>query len=123
MKYRNKRKKVPAVFVVFFLLGMLIGVGVSYVVTRNDCFILNGSKEIIIDVNDVYKDQGVKVVEFGKDISEDVIITIYDSDDEEVDNIDTSIIGEYTIIYTIDSKKWDEYKLIRRVIVGGDNNE
>ena len=123
MKYKNKRKKIPLIFLVFFLVGALIGVGASYVVTKDDCFILNGSKEIILDVNDTYVDQGVKVVAFGKDISDDVIITIYDCEEEEVEEIDTTIENEYTIIYTINSKKWNDYKLIRRVIVGGENNE
>ena len=123
MKYKNRRKKIPLIFVVFFLVGSLIGVGVSYVVTKDDCFILNGSKEIVLDINDTYVDQGVKIVAFGKDISDDVIITIYDCEEEKVDEIDTTIENDYTIIYTINSKKWNDYKLIRRVIVGGDNNE
>jgi len=120
---RKRISKKKSMFIIFFLVGVLFGVGASFFVTRNDCFIMNGSKNILLDVNDTYVDQGVKVIAFGKDVSSDVEIIIYDENDEEVSLIDTSKEGEFTIIYTIDTFKWSEYKLIRRVIIGGDSNE
>ena len=122
-KVKVGKLKFSGIYVLYLIVGVLFGYAASYVVTRNDCFVINGSKEIVIDVNDTYVDQGVKVVEFGKDITDDVIVTIYDENDEEVEIIDTTKEGEYTIIYSIDSNKWDDYKLIRRVIIGGDSNE
>ena len=120
---KKYKRKVSNIFIVFFLVGILFGIGASYLITRNDCFILNGSKEIVLDINDTYSDQGVKVITFGKDMSNNVNVIIYNENDEEVDKIDTSSNNEYTIIYTVDSLKWENYKLIRRVIVGGDSNE
>ncbi|MBE6123925.1 MAG: DUF5011 domain-containing protein [Erysipelotrichaceae bacterium] len=115
----RRKKKVSKVFIIFFIVGALFGIGASYLVTRNDCFVLNGSKEIILEINDTYIEQGVKVVSFGKDISKNTKITIYDINDDKVDSIDTSSENEYTVIYNIENLKYANYKLIRKVKVGG----
>lgn len=115
------KKKVSKLFVLFFIIGALIGLGTSYMITKDDCFILNGSKEVVLELNGTYLEQGVKVISFGKDVSKDVRIVIYDVNDEEVENVDSSLENEYTIVYTIENVKYSNYKLIRVVKVGDDN--
>ena len=123
MKRSKVRIRVSPLFVLFLLLGVLLGVGTSYFITRDDCFVMNGSKVIEVELNGTYQDQGVKVIEFGKDISSKVEIVIYDENDDVVDSIDTSSDTEYSIVYTVDSLKWEKYTLIRRVVVGGGIDE
>lgn len=121
---KYKKFRFSGIHILYLLIGLALGYGVSYVVTRNDCFIINGSKEIVINVNDTYVDQGVKIVEFGKDITDEVVIIVYDENDEEVVSVDTTKEGEYTIVYSVESSvKWENYKLIRKVVVGGGSNE
>lgn len=115
--------KLSPFFVIFLLIGVLCGVGASYVITKDDCFVMNGSNVIEIELNGTYSEQGVKVVEFGKDVSSKVEIVIYDENDDVVEEIDTSSDTEYSIVYTIDSLKWEKYTLIRRVVVGGGISE
>ena len=123
---RRKSKvkvKLSPFFVIFLLIGVLCGVGGAYFVTKDDCFVMNGSKVIELELNATYSEQGVKVIEFGKDVSSKVEIVIYDENDDVVEEIDTSSDTEYSIVYTIDSLKWEKYTLIRRVVVGGGIDE
>ena len=115
--------KLSPFFVIFLLIGVLCGVGASYMITKDDCFVMNGSNVIEIELNGTYSEQGVKVVEFGKDVSSKVEIIIYDENDDVVEEIDTSSDTEYSIVYTIDSLKWEKYTLIRRVVIGGGISE
>ena len=123
----GRRKKVKVklspFFVIFLLIGVLCGVGAAYFVTKDDCFVMNGSKVIELELNATYSEQGVKVIEFGKDVSSKVEIVIYDENDDVVEEIDTSSDTEYSVVYTIDSLKWEKYTLIRRVVVGGGIDE
>ena len=115
--------KLSPFFVIFLLIGVLCGVGAAYMITKDDCFVMNGSKVIEIELNGTYSEQGVKVVEFGKDVSYKVEIVIYDENDDIVEEIDTSSDTEYSIVYKIDSLKWEKYTLIRRVVIGGGIDE
>ena len=120
---KNVKVKLSPFFVIFLLIGVLCGVGAAYFVTKDDCFVMNGSKVIELELNSTYSEQGVKVVEFGKDVSSKVEIVIYDENDDVVEEIDTSSDTEYSVVYTIDSLKWEKYTLIRRVVVGGGIDE
>ena len=54
---------------------------------------LNGEKDITLYVNDVYKELGVTVIDnYDGDISNKVVIT---------DNVDTSKVGEYNLVYSV----------------------
>lgn len=121
---KNKVKvKLSPWFVIFLIIGVLFGVGASYVITKDDCFVMNGSKVIEIELDGTYQEQGVKVIEFGKDISSKVEIVIYDENDDIVESINTSEDTEYSVVYKVDSLKWEKYTLIRRVVIGGGIDE
>ena len=54
---------------------------------------LNGEKDIILYVNDVYKEPGVTVIDnYDGDISNKVVI---------IGNVDTSKVGEYNLVYSV----------------------
>ena len=56
------------------------------IATRNDCFALNGQDEITLQIGETYADEGAKVVAFGKDVSEDIVVET---------NLQTNIDGTY----------------------------
>ncbi len=118
----KRKKKIPKFVIFLFVFSFLIGSITAYFLTKNDCFVLNGNKEITLGINDIYTEKGVKVVAYGKNISETAKIVIYDQEDEEVMEVNTEIENEYTIIYQVSSSKYASYKLIRKVKVV-DNNE
>lgn len=123
MGRRKNKVKLSPWFVIFLIIGVLFGVGASYMITKDDCFVMNGSKVIEIELDGTYQEQGVKVIEFGKDISSKVEIVIYDENDDIVESINTSEDTEYSIVYKVDSLKWEKYTLIRRVVIGGGIDE
>lgn len=117
----KRKKKVPKFIIFLFIFGFLVGGVSAYFLTKNDCFVLNGSKEITLSINDVYEEKGVKVVAYGKNISSKVEIVIYNENDEKVEKVSTINSDEYTIIYQVNSSKYASYKLMRKVKVV-DNN-
>ena len=88
---------------------------VSYL-TKNDTFELIGDKNITLEINETYTEQGVKIISFGKDLKNEVKIE---------SNLDTSKEGVYTIIYTINSSRYKNIKRVRYITIanGSDNNE
>ena len=83
----NKKVKkigIKAILIILLvtLIGGGIGLGACWFVSRNDCFEIVGMEEITLTLKDeestefgegnIYYDEGVKVVSFGRDISEDV---------------------------------------------------
>ncbi len=132
-----KKNMVPIVIVaVVFIVFMLIGYFVSSAITKNDGFTLNNSnKDLAIAVNGEYVEEGAKVISFGKDISEYLVIQIYDETGILVDKVDTSFDTEYAIIYNIvipdDAGfinklilgKYEDYTQVRTITVGEGANE
>lgn len=101
---------------IFLILGVLIGFAGVSMLTNNDTFELIGNKNITLQLNEEYKELGVKVISFGKDLKNEVIIE---------SNLDTSKEGEYTIIYSVNSKKYKNIKRVRyiKVVNGSDSDE
>ena len=115
----------PMTFVICFLtlaIGVAAGVGAYTFICRDDCFKLKGDKSYTVRVGTpfVYEDEGVKAIAFGKDISDRVEIetNLIQLDDGEY-TVDTSRIGEYYIIYTVDSVKYGEIQRVRTISVKG----
>ena len=78
--------------------------------TKDDRFVLNGEKEITLAVGEVYEEQGAEVISFGRDISENVVIS--------GDTVDETTEGVYQIVYSVEDLRWGEYQLVRVVTVG-----
>ena len=110
--------------VLFLVVGVAIGSYSAAALTENDCFALLGPKEITIKVNDSfnYQDEGVKIVSFGRDISNQVVInTSLPKDEQGKYIVDTSTPGIYTITYTVNDIKYGHIQRIRSIrILGGE---
>lgn len=101
--------------VLFLIIGIAVGIGASWFMTKNDVFVLNGEKEIHLTVGDTYEEMGAKIISFGKDISEKVIIS--------GDELDTSVEGEYQLVYKVDDFRYKDYQLVRLIIVEAEEAE
>ena len=100
------------IFIMFFLaIGGAIGYVGASSLTKNDTFEIIGDKNIVLNLNSTYKEEGVKVISYGKDLSNKV---------EVETNLDISKAGDYYVIYTVKSLKYNNIKRIRyiRVIEG-----
>ena len=126
-KNRNKRKtnKIKkqmkklgigsiALIFVFVLFGAVIGFFGIKIITKNDCFELIGEDEITLTLDKTYKDDGVKIISFGKDFSRDVIINT-----NLIQNDDNSYLAEqegtYYIEYTVDNLLYGKLFKIKKV--------
>ena len=115
-----------AICILALALGICAGVGGYILLCAEDCFVLNGEKNYTLSVGDeplIYVDQGVKIIEFGKDISEQAEISSTNMTETENGKyvINTSVPGEYYIIYTVDSPKYQNIQRVRTITVTGGN--
>lgn len=112
------------VALLIFIIMLAVGVGAYFIVSRNDCFELIGAQEIFIELKEnedksdftttFFEDGGVKIIEFGKDISNNVKIetNMKKAGDNkyEVDKL-----GTYYIKYSIDSIKYGKIFTIEKI--------
>lgn len=128
---KNQRKIKSAVkginwFVVLLVLvlSIALGAGAFFIVSKDDCFTLNGAQEITVEMNlsedesefyGTYVDTDkVKVIEFGKDISNKVTV-----ETDMTVNTDGSYsvtdVGTYYIKYKVDSIKYGKIFTIEKI--------
>lgn len=107
---KKSHKGVLLLALLFLLIGAAAGAAVSWFMTKDDRFVLNGEKEITLAVGEAYEEQGAEVISFGRDISENVVIS--------GDTVDESTEGVYQIVYSVEDLRWGEYQLVRVVTVG-----
>lgn len=123
-------KGIVAIIVVIILFGA-IGVGGGYFLTRNDCFEIIGQDEIELEAKEKYFDEGVKVIEFGKDksnkveIETDLKINDDGSFSPQLDYEGNPILKTYYIIYKVDTFKLSKLANVERIrlISFVENNE
>ena len=80
---------------------------------------LNGKNKITVDLGTTFKDPGYSVKEGNKDVTSKATIKkviTNDSTKKTVDKIDTSIVGNYTITYTIEYNGTSK-KLTREIVI------
>ena len=131
---RTAKKKLrrihPLSFVVWILaiaIGIGAGAGACAFICRNDGFELVGKSALTVQKVEEsgklyeYTDKGVKIVSFGKDISDKVKI---ETNMEEVDDgvyaFDASEENVYYIVYTVDDARFGEIRRVRTITVGGE---
>lgn len=101
------------VIVVFFVVGLLGGYLTFLLTSSNDCFDMLGKEEITLTLDEKYIDEGVKIIEFGKDISENVE---YDTNLLSNGNeFYAEEVGTYYIKYSVDSFKYGKIFKIQKV--------
>ena len=116
---KNTNKSIILCFIIFLVLGLGAGFATSKILTLNDTFEIIGEQTITLNVGETYNDEGARAIEFHKDISDQIVI-------EGLEQIDTSVEGEYIIIYTLNSKRYKNIQRVRYVIVtseSGDSND
>lgn len=110
------KKSHPATLILailFLIVGAVAGVVLSRELTKNDKFELIGEKQVELAIGASYKEAGVKIISFGRDISDKVA---YGGDFATMGEIPEE--GIYQIVYTVDDFRWGDYQLVRTVIVG-----
>lgn len=116
-KIERKVKKAGAIAVIvisaLFVVGLLGGYLTFKLTSSKDCFDLLGKEEITLTLNEKYVDEGVRIVEFGKDISKNVE---YDTNLlTDGDNFYAEEVGVYYIKYHVDSFKYGKIFKIQKV--------
>lgn len=114
------KKSHPATLILailFLIVGAVAGVVLSRELTKNDKFELIGEKQVELAIGESYKEAGVKIISFGRDISDKVA---YGGDFVTMGEIPEE--GIYQIVYTVDDFRWGDYQLVRTVIVGNPEN-
>ena len=113
--------------VLTLIVSVITGVFVERLITKNDCFVLMGQKEFVIELGAegstyTYTEEGFSIISFGKDLSDKVSIkTNMTNNNDGTYTIDTSEEGDYYIIYTVDSLKYGKIKRVRTFAVGAEN--
>lgn len=128
---RNVKKKVKrlnfltlVICILALAAGIAAGAAGCLFVCRNDCFELNGKKEYVVEAGEsfVYRDEGVRIVEFGRDISDRVQIkTNLTKNDDGSYSPGDNASGSYYIIYTVDSVRYGKIQRVRTITAGGEN--
>lgn len=126
----KKMNRVTLVLAVLFLLiGVAVGAGGAYTVTRDDAFLLSGEREFTYTVGEsggaiAFTDPGVTVTAFGRDAGKSVTTSSNLTKDGDTYTIDTSEEGVFYIAYTSSSLRYRNVRLVRtfRVVAaeGGD---
>lgn len=117
-KTTKQIKKLGTGAILLILLFLAVGVVGGFfgikLITKNDCFEIIGEEEITLTLDQTYKDDGVKVISFGKDFSNDVNIKTnltlnpdgsYSADEE----------GTYYIQYTVDNILYGKLFKIKKI--------
>lgn len=94
------------------IIGVAAGAGAFFYTSANDTFELIGSDEITITLNDKYVEQGVKIIEFGKDISGEVKT---DGNLKLTEEGLPKELGTFYLKYSVDSIKYGKIFKIEKV--------
>ncbi len=113
VKQAKKSPKSVLAFFVCLILGLIIGATVVYsLVSKNDCFNIIGGDELTYTLDEKYVEQGATIIEFNKDISNDVIIESNLNLDE---NGYSTEIGTFYVKYSVDSLKYGKIFKIEKI--------
>ena len=118
--FRSIGVKGILIILLFFIIGAGIGVGITYFISKDDCFVINGVDEITLCLGDVnsdewmYQDEGVKAISLGRDISSNVIIeTNLKTNDNGKYYAESE--GTYYMIYKFDDIKYGKIFTVERI--------
>lgn len=113
---KNTSKKAWLFAFLFFVIGIVGGISAYFITSKNDCFDLIGKDELTLtlDDNDRYTDEGVKIISFGKDISDQVVIDTNLKQDEN-GKYYSEEIGTYYIKYSSKDFKFGKIFKIEKV--------
>lgn len=99
--------------VIFLMLGIGGGYLTYWLISKNDCFEILGSEEVTLTLDEEYTDEGVSIIEFGKDISKNAV---YATNLKERDGrFYSDEVGTFYIKYSVDSLKYGKIIKIEKV--------
>ena len=101
------------IVLLFLLIGAGVGVGAMFIVSKNDCFELNGSDNIYLAPDTTFVDPGCKIVAFGKDISDQVVVQTNLLKDDN-GNYYATENGEYYVKYTTNDIKYGKLFVVEK---------
>lgn len=120
-KTKKAKKAVKKVGVKGLLIALLVlaigvgaGIGAFYLFCKNDEFVILGTEELTITLDEKYTDEGVKIVAFCKDIKNKVIVTTNLKVDEKGDFY-AEEVGTYYIKYTTNELKYGSIFKIQKI--------
>ena len=111
------------IILIVTIIGVAVGAGVCFVISPNDCFDMIGKDEITLTLRNEneeiskqnsYYDEGVKIVSFGRDISDKVYI-MTDLKQNEDGSYYADQAGTYYIIYRVKDIKYGKIFNIQRI--------
>ena len=110
----KKRKPITFVLIaVFFIIGICGGYAIFAITSKNDCFELIGEERVVLTLEEKYVNEGVKIIEFGKDISEKAE---YETNLKVIDgNFYSEEVGDFYIKYSVNSIKFGKIFKIEKV--------
>lgn len=88
-----------------FVLAIMLGAGTCFLLGKNDQFTLNGSDEVTLQLGQTYKDEGVKIVEFGMDFSNKAVVETNLSKNENGEYY-AEYADKFYIAYTVKTIKF-----------------
>lgn len=110
---KKMSSKAIALALTSILVGGAVGIVGGYALTRNDCFTINGKDEITCTLSEHYVDEGVKVVAFGMDDTDKVII---ETDlKQDANGYYAESEGTYYIKYTVDNLKYGKIFKVQKI--------
>lgn len=124
-----KKLGIGAILIILMvtIIGGAVGCGLCWFVCRDDCFTIIGQEELTIplttikyenevpvEVDSKYYDEGVKVISFGRDISDQVYIET-DLKKNDDGSYYADEIGTYYIIYKTNDIKYGKIFTVERI--------
>ena len=108
-------------FVIVCLLGVALGAGLTYVISKNDDFLLLGEDEIWLTTDEKYYEDGYKVINFGIDMTDkveietDLAINSDGSFSPKLDDEGIALTGTYFIKYKAKTFKYSILSSVERI--------
>ena len=111
-----KKVGIGAIFgaVLLLAIGAVGGFFGFKFLTKNDCFELIGKDEITLQLNETYTDEGAKIISFGKDVSEDVVIETNLKQDIN-GKFYAEVEGTYYIVYKSSNFKYNSIFKVQKI--------
>ncbi len=106
--------KTVAAVIITFILSLALGVGACFFLNRNDEFEMLGEEYVTLEIGEGYADEGVKIVEFGRDISDKAQVETsmrYENGKYYAEGEETA----YYISYTVNTLKFGKIYPVKKI--------